>query len=132
MTNLIVIIALTIFGEAAGEPFDGKQAVASVIWNRAGGDVAKMEAVCKARKQFSCWNNGKTPTVPTDRQSRLAWRDCVMLADAIADGWFTPWSTATHYYAPARVTKPPYWVRSMRLVAIIGGHRFYVKKVATK
>jgi len=127
MTNLIISIALTIFGESAGEPFEGKQAVASVVWNRAGGDVAKLESVIKAPKQFSCWNNGARPRVPNDYASRVAWRDCKTLAEAMVAGRFTPWVTATHYHA-ASMTKPPYWAKDMRLVAIIGGHKFYIEK----
>ena len=63
MTNLVLIVALTIFGEAAGESVQGKRAVASVIWTRADGNQNALASVCKAPRQFSCWNDG-APLVP--------------------------------------------------------------------
>jgi spore germination cell wall hydrolase CwlJ-like protein len=121
VTNIIIIVALTIFGEASGEPLAGKQAVASVIWHRAGGDPAQLVAVCKARRQFSCWND-RTPKVPNDYPSRKAWAECKAIAERMAAGTFEPTIRATHYHADS-VT--PVWAGKMRLVAIIGGHRFY-------
>ena len=119
MTN-IIIIALTLFGESAGEPLVGKQAVASVIWHRAGGDPAQLVAVCKARRQFSCWN-GRAPKVPNDYPSRKAWDECKAIAERMAAGTFEPTIRATHYHSG----DAPVWAGKMRLVAIIGGHRFY-------
>lgn len=119
-TNLVLILALTLFGEASGESIAGKRAVASVIWRRADGNPNAMAAVCTAPKQFSCWNGG-APIVPLDAPSRRAYVECVRIASAMATGSFTPTVEATHYHAG----KAPKWAASMRLVAVIGGHRFY-------
>ena len=58
------ILARTIYGEARGESISGMEAVASVVLNRVafanrrgrfwwGNSIAE---VCRAPKQFSCWN----------------------------------------------------------------------------
>ena len=121
MTNVVIIIALTLFGEASGESLFGKQAVASVIWHRAGGDTNRLAEVCKARRQFSCWNDGRAPKVPNDWPSRKAWAECKAIAERMAAGEFEPTIRATHYHSG----DAPVWAGKMKLVAIIGGHRFY-------
>lgn len=55
----IDILARTIYGEARGEPWEGKIAVAWVVRNRAErggwwGDTIR--EVCLKPWQFSCWN----------------------------------------------------------------------------
>jgi len=129
----VIAVALTIFAESAGEPHTGKQAVASVIWNRAAGNPDKLVAVCQAPGQFSCWNGGRQPRVPNDWPSRRAWVQCRELAESMIAGTFRPSTEATHYYAPARMAKPPAWAVGVEPVAEIGGHRFFklpVGKVA--
>ena len=88
MTNLatVVVVALTLFGEAAGEPLAGKQAVASVIHCRAQArGTGGLVGVCKAPRQFSCWNAG-TPVVPDDALSWRAYRQCWLIADSMVRG----------------------------------------------
>ena len=46
--------ALTIYGEARGEPIEGQIAVANVIYNRSENNNYK--EVCLKPRQFSCWN----------------------------------------------------------------------------
>lgn len=53
------IMALTIWGEARGEPIEGQIAVGNVIFNRwiENKDKYKtVKEVCLQPKQFSCWN----------------------------------------------------------------------------
>ncbi|WP_414075941.1 cell wall hydrolase, partial [Staphylococcus aureus] len=45
--------------EAADQSVYGQYLVASVIVNRAKAGHKSLEAVCLARKQFSCWNSPK-------------------------------------------------------------------------
>jgi spore germination cell wall hydrolase CwlJ-like protein len=116
----MIVVALTLFGEAAGETIAGKRAVASVIWKRAGGKAESMESVCKAAKQFSCWN-GKPPKVPNDYPSRRAWRHCKEIAAEMVAGTFTPTIDATHFHA---VGVPLKWAR-MKYVGLVGNHFFY-------
>ena len=122
MTNALLIVALTLFGEAAGEPLEGKRAVASVIWNRAGGDPSALVAVCRAPRQFSCWNDGAAPRVPRDAPSRRAWAVCADIAGDMVAGTFVPTTCATHYH---NTTVRPRWAERMREIDRIGRHRFY-------
>lgn len=52
-------VALTIYGEARGEPIEGKIGVGCVIRNRfrsGRGGARSFKEVCFAPAQFSCWN----------------------------------------------------------------------------
>jgi len=55
-SNIVNAVARTIYAEAKGEGEKGQSAVASVIWNRAGGKADKLIGVISKPKQFSCWN----------------------------------------------------------------------------
>jgi len=128
--NAINTIALTIFAEAAGESRDGKIAVASVIWNRAVrwyGSISKLSEVCKARKQFSCWNAKPllVSNIPKDKASRDAWKYCLAIAQDMVAGTFTPTTTADHYHADY---VSPSWGKQMKKIATIGKHIFYDSK----
>lgn len=118
-------VALTLWGEARGESFAGKYAVASTIWNRAKGKPANLAHVCTAPKQFSCWRNRRfTHKLPDLRnaQENRAWMDCVTLADLMTTGKFKPDTKATHYHEH---TIRPYWAGEYRALASVGGHHFY-------
>lgn len=124
MTNILIVIALTLFGEASGETIAGKRAVASAIWQRAHGDVSRLAEVCKANKQFSCWNGKRTPKVPNDYPSRRAWAHCKEIAGEMCAGTFTPTIAATHYHA---VGVAPSWAAAMKYVGVVGNHFFYLE-----
>jgi spore germination cell wall hydrolase CwlJ-like protein len=118
----VVIVALTLCGEAAGEARAGKMAVASVIWNRAGGVPERTAEVCVKPRQFSCWNGGKTPVVPDEAPSRTAYAECLRIAESQFGGTFKPTVHADHYHA---VRVSPRWAKSMRYAGRIGRHVFY-------
>lgn len=124
--NSALVIALTIWGEAQGEPLTNKIAVASVIYNRAGGRPEQMATVCLAPKQFSCWNNG-TPKGPqrNNKIEQRAYAECVGIASAMMSGKFVP-TTAAIYYHDDSVRKPPYWTKGRTMVLHEGALRFYV------
>lgn len=118
---IIRAIALTIFWEAAGESLEGRMAVASVIWNRAGGEFAACKAVCEKPGAFSCWKR-KNMKVPNDGLSRKVWRECRGIAERMADGEFKPTIAATHYH---NLGTTPYWAAGMKHLKTIGRHKFY-------
>lgn len=128
MTKLM-IIALTIFGEAAGEPHAGKMAVASVIWNRANGNPERLTQVCKAPRQFSCWNAG-APRVPRDQPSQNAWAECADIASTMLDGSFEPTTEANHYFA-TWLKQRPSWAADMTELETIGRHVFFTNRKGT-
>ncbi len=54
------IVARTLFMEARSDyKNSGLQAVASVIWNRAGGETNRLVSVCFEKNQFAVWNGIK-------------------------------------------------------------------------
>lgn len=109
----IQVIALTIFGEAANQPYPIKRAVASVIWNRAGGDPDKLREVCLKPKQFSCWNSGQIIRVPNDAPSRTVYSDCTALAIELTRATrFIPNTTADHFHS-SWMDPEPYWAQAM-------------------
>jgi N-acetylmuramoyl-L-alanine amidase len=121
----IEVVAKTLYAEARGEDLKGLQAVASVIWNRAGSDYSKLKNVCLAPSQFSCWNKGD---FQVNKRSAI-WRRCQALAESMFNGGFSPSVTATHYYAFNGTNKMevPRW--ASKAVAAgnyrdIGNHRF--------
>ena len=114
--NAVDTIARTIYAEAGGESYTGKRAVASVLINRADGDVNKLVKVAKAPKQFSCWNSGYIA-----RGVGKAWDESVLLAKLLLSGKFKPNVDATHYYAYKKVN--PSWAQGIPKTKI-GNHMF--------
>ena len=48
--NIVNAVARTIYAEAKGEGYDGQAAIASVIWNRAGGRAESLVPVISKKK----------------------------------------------------------------------------------
>ena len=124
----IEILARTIYGEARGEPWLGKTAVAYVVLNRArcGGWWGEaVTDVCLKPWQFSCWNQGDpnhSRVASVDMESS-AFVECLAAAGAALSGLATdPTRGATHYHADGIL---PSWARGRRAIATIGRHRFY-------
>ena len=133
------IVARTLFAEAADQSEEGKQAVASVIWNRANKDPQKLISVCFAWKQFSCWNDIKplknsnyTPEkyeikvpkkVATNPKIEQAWTDCKELASGLLTGLFeSTIEDRNSYYNPDKCS--PDWADSLKKQLTIGDHKF--------
>jgi spore germination cell wall hydrolase CwlJ-like protein len=128
----LMVLASTLLGEAEGEPYEGKVAVAHVIMNRARDkrwpDLPGM--VCLQHLQFSCWNRGSpryaAMLTPKKHVSAAVWADCFRAACAAMMG-FEPDPThgANHYLAPGSLEKLPSWADPARKVARIARHDFY-------
>lgn len=58
-TQAVDILARTLYTEAADQGYDGKLAIMSVIWNRAGGDINNIIPVVLKPRQFHGWNKAK-------------------------------------------------------------------------
>lgn len=124
-------VAKTIYGEARGEPWLGKIAVAWVIVNRhrAGKwfSRASLWATCRVPWQFSCWNEDDPNRAALEALSLddPAMRECVAAALVVLTGHeHDPTAGATHYFAPA-VVGPPTWAAGKTAVCSIGGHAFF-------
>ena len=127
--NEILIIATTLFLEAAGEPFAGKIAVAGVIQTRAEERGMTFAEVCLQPKQFSSWNRG-VPAVMADYHagkfikdapSREALETCFEIARMLKAGE-VPRVKWNHYWSCK--IKTPTWAKDCVETARIGNHIF--------
>ena len=134
--SAIDVLARTLWGEARGESEIGMVAVAAVIANRTRAQRVKwgltVEAVCKAPKQFSCWN----PPLPNDDAAKNNYDSmlkvgpesplfarCLKIARKTLRGDIAdPTHGADHYYNPALAA--PDWAQGQTPVATIGRHLF--------
>lgn len=127
------VVAMTLWGEARGEPVEGKMAVASVIFNRAAimarqsdkafGEsvIEEMQRVCLAPAQFSCWSAGVF--VQEQPDGGFQWKVCEEIAKDVCGEHFGPLITATHYFA-VTIAKPV-WADGMDFVGRFGNQLFY-------
>lgn len=127
------VLALTLWGEAAGRPVRAMEAVAGVVMNRVrlaaqpGGPAhlgKGVVGVCRAPFQFACWMPGHPrrqalAELPAGSDlgacRRIAAR---ALAGALAD----PSGAATHYHAEDVL---PRWALGVTPTAELGGLVFY-------
>ncbi len=131
----IGILARTIYGEARGEPYEGKKAIAHVVLNRVRrGDGqfrrdVTLAAACLRWMQFSCWNPDDPNVAAITRvdPDDSAFRECQRAAhEAMDETDFT--GGATHYHtvqAPRGAAWPPAWARGHRPTCTVGAHAFY-------
>jgi len=121
-----MIVALTLWMEARGEPAAGRELVATVIVNRAKARRMSVEAVCLERKQFSCWNDVKAsdgvPDVVVDELVGPVWRHCMRLGELVVAGRYEPLNDAEYFYNPE--VCHPAWARDMVVVVKRGRHWF--------
>ncbi len=130
--DITLQVAQTIYAEACGESINGKRAVASVIYNRAGDCMtrnritwsASLKQTCKA-PAFSCWI--KYPKAPDYKKplERKAWRESYRMAEEIVNRSFEP-TVSSRFYAEHKIRN--YWTKTMPLLARIDSHNFYGRK----
>jgi len=123
LTTEAKIVAITILAEARGEGKMGMYAVGAVIAQRALERDQTVTEVCKAPKQFSCWN-GKAVNdfkhlldLPEARYAILVAKNIHNLDHKIV-------GNANHYHSN-RMKKFPYWTKGKRPTVTIKGHIFY-------
>lgn len=128
------IVALTIYGEARGEPVEGQIAVGCVIRNRVRDKrwPDDFRGVCLQPSQFSCWNEGDPTQAAVLRAARKAqigqhdpvMRQCLWVALGVCDDSVQDTVRgANHYFADS--IAPPSWSERMILVAKRGHHTFF-------
>ena len=132
MSWILDTAARTLWQEARGEPQEGRQAVAHVMWNRVrlGQWGPNLATVCLWRSQFSGWlsadPNFREACILSDLDPMLQELKAVLInAQAEAD----PTNGATHYYA-ASMNPPPDWAATMTFVGQFGNQKFYRKGAA--
>jgi len=111
----IYLLARAVHGEARGEPYVGKVAVAAVILNRVKDPrfPNTIAGVIYQPGAFTAVDDGQINLAP-DAESLKAARDAM-------NGW-DPTGGAIYYYNPAKTTNKWIWSRPVHIV--IGKHRF--------
>lgn len=111
----IYLLARAVHGEARGEPYIGKVAVAAVILNRVKDPrfPNTIAGVIYQPGAFTAVSDGQINLTP-DEESLRAARDAM-------NGW-DPTYGAVYYYNPAKATSSWIWSRPVHIV--IGKHRF--------
>lgn len=132
-----LVLALTVWGEARGEPVEGQIAVANVVRNRlhrATNAAPRWRDVCLAPSQFSCFNAYDPNYVkvlaaaaqmsadrPTADMRQALWIADGVMADSVADNT----RAATHYLTSWLFrTTPPTWAKDAPVLTTIGHHVF--------
>lgn len=135
------VMALTIYGEARGEPVEGQIAVGWVIKNRAVAWNKGIIEVCVQPEQFSCWNENDpnyTPLVALAKQvescytgsgyfGNAIYNQCRYLAIGIADGTIGDNTKgALNYLTLELASGPncPAWAKTMKFASHIGNQVF--------
>lgn len=111
------LLARLVHGEARGEPYVGKVAVAAVVLNRvrSASFPNTISGVVFQTGAFDCVYDGQLWLTPDEEALRAA-------RDALA-GW-DPTGGCLYYYNPATATSSWIWTREVRLN--IGAHAFAV------
>jgi len=123
MTAEILVIALTLLGEARGEGFDGMAGVASVIQTRAIERKQTASQVCLAPKQFSFWNGGVTEAQKQKLLANPQAHNAIRLAKLVAEKRMPDVVNGANHYHTFQVS--PKWSRGEQTVAVIKNHKFY-------
>ena len=125
------VVAQTVWGEAEGEDFAGKLAVAQVIRNRheihPRWKTRSLAAICTAPWQFSCWNVGtsRRQKMLTMNLDAVAFCDSLLAATQVIGGvYYNAVGPSTHFYAVG--TPEPTWAKGHVPYTTIGRHIFYV------
>jgi len=131
-------LAVTIYGEARGEPLRGKIAVAFTVVNR-----AKNTTLCSvvlAPKQYSIFNNNPAlrkaaTSLHLDPEQRNIidtsnWHESLKVARLVMLKKVNdPTKGATHYLSPNLMNQMgyeyPQWAKEYKRMAVIGSHEFY-------
>ena len=113
----VYLLARLVHGEARGEPYVGKVAVAAVVLNRVkhASFPNTISGVIFQAGAFDCVKDGQMWLTPDSESIRAA-------NDALA-GW-DPTSGCIYYYNPVTATSNWIWTREVRLN--IGAHAFAV------
>lgn len=130
-----VLLGLCIYGEARGEPVEGKVAVACVVRNRAAAKNGDYRLVILAPRQFSCFNIGdrNRPILEGlaqhfDVQNDPPLRECAWVAEGTVRGYLRDNTGGANHYLTAALfddpTQRPPWANPIGVTARVGRHVF--------
>lgn len=125
------VMALTMYGEARGEPIQGIVAVANVIKNRATAWKKTITEICLQPEQFSCWNSndpnypqliGLIHAVPND-----AFTQCRYIATGVITSQIHDNTRGALNYVTISLLNSgmaPSWAKNMKNQVVIGSQMF--------
>lgn len=113
--NDLYLLARCVYGEARGEPYTGKVAVAAVILNRVKSSSFPntVSGVIYQSGAFTAVDDGQINLGTDD--------ECLRAAQDALNGW-DPTYGCVYYYNPKTATNK--WIRSRPVVVTIGNHVF--------
>ena len=120
MTNAVILLAAVLYAEAAGEPWAGKHAVASVMWHEA--QMGRRDVLAVALNPRRYHGARRRNIIISGHADRQAWLECRDLAQQMLDNTFAPSGSWTHYYRPTG--HDPAWTAQLRHPVRIGRHVF--------
>ena len=132
----VLWLAVTAYMEAAGEPYEGKLAVAYTIVNRATEGHRSISDTVFKRFQFSALNTKSVTRMNIDeiKQDSRVWIDCYKAACSAYYRLENDPSFGATSYLNIELTKKirggtlPSWFYKMNIVTIIGKHTFLKKR----
>lgn len=135
------LLALTIWGEARGEPIEGQLAVANVIKNRVSSDGGDYYDVILKPKQFSCWNQDdpnypKLVEMGNDilrygnfiMRNNLNFMQCYTVANLTRLGLVVDNTKGAKNYITNKLfasSDRPHWAQNVKNWQIVGNHTFF-------
>lgn len=113
----LYLLSACIYGEARGESYTGKVAIAAVVLNRVKSSSFPntIAGVIYQSGAFTCVSDGQINLGTND--------ECTRAAQDALNGW-DPTYGCLFYYNPATATNQ--WIRSKKIVTTIGKHVFCV------
>jgi len=128
------LLTALVWGEARGEPYDGKFAVACVVINRKNDPrwPDTIEDVILQRLQFSCFNLNDNnhhevlnAVIPSRNWSNMTWRECRSASQLALGRWREDITRGANHYLATWFKKKPSWAVENCITANIGWHIFY-------
>lgn len=123
----VSLLARTLQGEAGGESKEGQIAVAHVILNRIkhshGREDSSVEKAVLRKGQFDVWHDKRLLASLVREREQYAQMKVVAETAVSLYRQGRDYSHGATFYC--RRDKHPSWTRHMRLVAKLGGHKFY-------
>jgi N-acetylmuramoyl-L-alanine amidase len=126
------LLTALVWGEAEGEPFLGKLAVACVVRNRV---VDRrwpdtFEDVILQPQQFSCFNLDEprhhsvlNTLTPSNNFNDRMWRECRLAAFGVLNNWVQDVTKGSNHYHTVAVH--PNWSQGHEPEVAIGAHLFF-------
>lgn len=113
------IMALTLYGESAGQPYEFRKGVANVILNRAEQKGRSIEDVVLQPWQFSCYNKNDPNRVKIRNISKENFKKYFNEAKAFMENREDNTGRATHYYNARQERNDLIWSRGKTPAAVI-------------